>query len=668
MGQRGLLFVGVLALLATGGFFLNYAFDRGWVPEWLRAAGAVAAGIGVAAWGDRLVLRGMRAYGAALIGAGGGLAYLGVWASAGPYALLGPEPGVVLLALVAAAVAAGAARHTVEALAVWALVGAFLAPAFLPSDGASMERLLGYLAVVGTSSMYLGYRYAWRATLDLGLVGMMTLPLVFAFEHVDSPVSGVYFAFGGVVALVATARAAWPEARVGALVLPWLMLLFITVGARPDEAGRWTALGGGLALAITVWWQQRSAPPVSAEERVVYVLAPLAPVYLAAQSRPEALAPWGGAVALALAALYLGAGWPRRAGHLVGMGVALTALAISGQWEGTVVAVGWAALAAAAILADRVADQRAARTVATGVAMAAFLQLFSGALTDRPAAEAAFTGAWALGWYATLAATAAAAWWWRARTSGGVAEDGASVLWLLVSALVLMGGTLELQRLLRQQVSGADARALAARVATCVYWLISAAGVAQAAPRWKLAPVRIVMLSAALGLPALSFIVLFFTAAAQRPPSDPAFTGVWSVGWYAACVLPMLAARWWPKTPTLPDPLARGDTVLWILGGAAVLVGGSIELQRVFPSALAGNLAISTFWLAYAAVLVWLGFRLDRGLVRSAGLGVAGLAAAKIALYDLAELEALYRIGSFFVLAIVALAVAYAYNRKASNK
>jgi uncharacterized membrane protein len=47
---------------------------------------------------------------------------------------------------------------------------------------------------------------------------------------------------------------------------------------------------------------------------------------------------------------------------------------------------------------------------------------------------------------------------------------------------------------------------------------------------------------------------------------------------------------------------------------------------------------------------------------------VAGLAAAKIALYDLAELEALYRIGSFFVLAIVALAVAYAYNRKASNK
>jgi len=91
VGERGLIAVGVLALLATGGFFLNYAFDRGWIPTWLRATAPVLSGAGVAMWGDRLLRRGLRGYGAALIGAGGGLAYLGFWAAAGPYDLVPKE-------------------------------------------------------------------------------------------------------------------------------------------------------------------------------------------------------------------------------------------------------------------------------------------------------------------------------------------------------------------------------------------------------------------------------------------------------------------------------------------------------------------------------------------------------------------------------------------------
>ena len=49
----------------------------------------------------------------------------------------------------------------------------------------------------------------------------------------------------------------------------------------------------------------------------------------------------------------------------------------------------------------------------------------------------------------------------------------------------------------------------------------------------------------------------------------------------------------------------------------------------------------------------------------AAGLAVAALAGLKIVLYDLANLEALYRVGSFFALAMIALAVAYAYNQRA---
>src|SRR3989475_4039187 len=79
-GQRGLLAVGVAALLIAAALFLKYAFDRGWISPLLRAIGAVVAGIGVAAWGHYRIVRGggggggMRRCGAGMLGAGGGRA------------------------------------------------------------------------------------------------------------------------------------------------------------------------------------------------------------------------------------------------------------------------------------------------------------------------------------------------------------------------------------------------------------------------------------------------------------------------------------------------------------------------------------------------------------------------------------------------------------------
>lgn len=50
-GGKGLLLVGVVALLASSGFFLKYAFDRGWIAPWLRVMGGIVAGLAVAAAG-----------------------------------------------------------------------------------------------------------------------------------------------------------------------------------------------------------------------------------------------------------------------------------------------------------------------------------------------------------------------------------------------------------------------------------------------------------------------------------------------------------------------------------------------------------------------------------------------------------------------------------------
>ena len=79
LGQRGLLAVGVIFVILAAGYLLKLSFDRGWVSPLVRCIGGALAGIAVGGLGWRLHGRGTRTYGAALIGCGACLVYLGVW-------------------------------------------------------------------------------------------------------------------------------------------------------------------------------------------------------------------------------------------------------------------------------------------------------------------------------------------------------------------------------------------------------------------------------------------------------------------------------------------------------------------------------------------------------------------------------------------------------------
>ena len=106
------------------------------------------------------------------------------------------------------------------------------------------------------------------------------------------------------------------------------------------------------------------------------------------------------------------------------------------------------------------------------------------------------------------------------------------------------------------------------------------------------------------------------------------------------------------------------------------LFGVTGELRRYFElqtlssetASLASGLAVSAWWLLYAAALVGIGFRLSLQPARVAGLAVAGLAVLKVVFFDLSSLDALYRVGSVFLLALVALSLAYLYYRYDRNE
>jgi uncharacterized membrane protein len=537
-GQRGLLAVGVLALLTAAAFFLKYAFDRGWVPPLLRSLGAIAAGIGVAAWGHERIGRSMRRYGAALIGAGGGLAYLGLWAAAGPYALVDRRVGILLLATTTVAVTLLALHHEIEGLAIWALCGAYLAPIILATAPNPMG-FLTYLEVIALGTGILAYTMRWRWTFDLALFGYFVLAMSGAAHALGTPSGFWLVAAGGVLTLHVTHHRPWPESRVLLVLLTWGALAVGAAGIIAPTQARWIGLSAMALIFALLWWQQMSRRPfatdaprsVASVEQLLFFANPVALLILANALEIPVLQRSPEIVPAVLAVIYLGAGWHRRAADLLIMGFALAAFAAAAAWNGSTVAMSWTLLAAVALAAERQYGRPGGRHAATGLATLAFLCLFTTALEVRKGTP--FTDDWSRALYLFVAATAVAALWW-----------------------------------------GVDAK-----------------------PLWK----------------------------------------------------------------------RGGVEWMWILSGVALFVGASIEFQGQFAqmTALAGDLALSIWWLVYAGALVWLGFRLDRKLVRSAGLGVAGLAGLKIVLYDLSTLQALYRVGSFFALSIIALAVAYAYNQRA---
>ena len=165
---------------------------------------------------------------------------------------------------------------------------------------------------------------------------------------------------------------------------------------------------------------------------------------------------------------------------------------------------------------------------------------------------------------------------------------------------------------------------------------------------------------------------LFTGALLARPAGEAAFLGPWALAlWGTVAVVVALARGLWRSvTSTNLAPLIQGG--LWTVAGAMVLFGATGEINRYFElqtlsstdANLAAGLAVSAWWLVFAAALIAVGFRRNLKQARIAGLAVAGLAVVKVLAFDLSSLDALYRVGSVFILGLVFLLLAYLYHRQ----
>lgn len=98
---------------------------------------------------------------------------------------------------------------------------------------------------------------------------------------------------------------------------------------------------------------------------------------------------------------------------------------------------------------------------------------------------------------------------------------------------------------------------------------------------------------------------------------------------------------------------------------ALALIGLSKEVSDAFAhQSLARHFTFSALWMLYGAALMAAGFYRRLSFLRWLALVLLAITVLKVFLYDLSELERVYRILSFIGLGVLLLAISFAYQKR----
>ena len=498
LGQRGLLAVGVVFVILAVGFLLKLSFERGWISPLMRCVGGVVVGAGLGGLGWRLHGKGVRVYGASLIGTGAAIIYLAVWAATRLYAFLPPYPALAALALVAVGLSAIAIAIDQEALGASSVLGALFAPMVVGADPGSTDLMLAYLASVGGGLGVVSARRGWRVATGLTVLLSFMLPVGGGVREASPWALYAYAIAAGAGWLYVGLMRDWWESRLVAFGGGW-SLLFVADGI---AAAHWATAVGAAVLSAPVWYRAyrgRLVWPVAGDqsstaETFYFYFTPVLLGLAVATVLPAPLERHGGLVSAVVGAAYLVAGL--QSGLTPFRTVAALALGLATllEWDGAL-AVPLLVLQA---LAWAGGDHRRARSdgrwLAVALLAAALARLWTSAGV-RPDAESAFTGPWAVAlWCAVAGTTLLAA--IVVRDPGADEADGEAIrfrpgLWILTGVLLLFGVTVELLRAFDQSALQPETAALAGGLSVSAWWIIGAAACFVVGFRRSLRPLRI---------------------------------------------------------------------------------------------------------------------------------------------------------------------------------
>jgi uncharacterized membrane protein len=654
IGRNWTSWVGAVVVVIGVCFFLKYAWEQGWLamPPAGRVAAAILTGVGFGVAGEWARRREqMTGLAATLGGAGVAIVMAALFAAATMFdpAVLSRRAAVAGVSVAAAVAIWRAIRADTLALAVVAMVGAYLAPAVLHSGRDESPLLMAYLAAltgVGLTLAHLRPRWGNLRWLVFTLTGLWVGAwlLWFGTRGMHRPLGlaavSVFFAgFLGEAYLAATrlrggkggatdAAGDWLE---GSLATVSMLATAAAVGAY------WVLLPAGVDGGRGGWFHLSAIAAVTVGLASVHgLIAVSSPSRVFARSSVlQAAALLTLAVPLALGNVAITVAWG-------GLGVALAALA-------------W-----------RRPDATAARAWAVALLGLALGRLFTLDLADG----ALRAVRWHVGGQGVSA-------WLLLAWALAVAAHG--VAWLVTSR----GGS-------------ADAKGPAPRLAELGAPLAAAGtGVffVAGALYWGGGPLTLLALTWVAGLVAL----------AGRRGAAGGGDGL-AYGAHAGVALFVVACKWaafdgigptvraWDQvgtTPPLFNPFGLAGVAIALLAvrlgaasrdadarGAAAVAAGVVAFLLLNLETLRGVdyfaaaadptvklVAISVLWGLVGLGSVVVGFARGVRPLRYAGLALLGVTLGKILFVDLATVPPVFRILSFLAVGAVLLCTSFVYHR-----
>jgi len=624
--------IGAIILLLAVAFFVKYSFDQGWLGPTTRVLLGAVAGLAMVGGGEFALARKLRQFAVGLIGGGVAMLYVSAFAAQSFYHLIGLNTAFATYCVITALGTILAVHGRLQALAILALIGAFLTPPALSTGRNAQVELLSYLLIVDIGFLVVGTLRTWPVLRVLAWLGtaLMYVGWFLRFYSDDALWTtlgfiGAFYAAFQAEALIAARRGA------GASMLQSLLLhanngvFFLSVYALahdryPDWMGLFCVCTG-LAQWLAAWAVRR---PDDASLRV-------------------------------------------RTGLAID-GAAILALAAPIQFDHHLIPLAWAAQAVVCFWFARRVPGTWLRVKALGILVAALVHLAGEDLTSAVLNKTLFEtagGLWHFNWLiACFGAIAAAAYLGSialAYRRSFTTNDGR-----LAILLVAFGTAVSL---------GICAHQYDRYVAT-VCWLIFFAlglGLGRVAPIARTIAVCIAVLTGAKYL---------------AWDLGEAGTGTWST------LSGVLVNR--AMLPCLPIALAlvlarrcvmagridaidtedRGRTGAGfaVLAAIVIIAAGTFEILRVFAFESIGRSAarpefarqvwLSGWWSVSAIVTLVIGLVGDLRGLRYLSVALFGVTIVKAVVVDLSYLELIYRIVSFAVLGVLLLTASLFYQKR----
>ncbi|MBB5032506.1 DUF2339 domain-containing protein [Prosthecobacter vanneervenii] len=149
----------------------------------------------------------------------------------------------------------------------------------------------------------------------------------------------------------------------------------------------------------------------------------------------------------------------------------------------------------------------------------------------------------------------------------------------------------------------------------------------------------------------------------------------WELYAYSLCALALFAAarllapphHCWGKINLRSAFCAFGGILLFLLLNIeiadAFTPSGQQSITFDFDGSFARDMTYTIAWALYALALLVIGIWQKNAPTRYAGIGLLAIALLKLFLHDLASIESIYRIGALMVVAVIALAASFLYQR-----